>query len=246
MFCRFQKRFYICRVEQLKQTIMEIILKLLNKEVSSKQITKWRNLNEKSKLCIVKILSNDSNNGNYIIAKLNNNGTITSLKDADENFMEDWYNKSTKLFKIDFKMAGWSKTQGRIQNNNNNNLKLEKMSKQEDVAKAKKVVVKKVKPAKAEKTEKAKKEPKAKTESKGPGVIASIFEFVQAGPVKESDIVKQLVKRFPERTEDSMTKTVKAQIGSNKQPVRMEREKNVTFNIVTDEKTKEKTYSIKK
>lgn len=102
------------------------------------------------------------------------------------------------------------------------------------------------KKAKEDKAAKA----KAAKAAKGPGVIASIKEFVEAGPVKESALVKQLKKRFADKEESSMLKTVKAQIGSNKRPVRMERElaaKGVkwTLTVEVDEKSKEKTYSAK-
>jgi hypothetical protein len=50
----------------------------------------------------------------------------------------------------------------------------------------------------------------------GPGVIGSIVEFLQEGtedkPLSRADILKKLVKRFPERGEDAMKKTVNVQV----------------------------------
>lgn len=77
------------------------------------------------------------------------------------------------------------------------------------------------------------------------GVIATILECIKTGPTTEAAIVKKLVESFPEKVEASLANTVRAQIGSSKRPVRMEKEKEVTFEIVVDEKTKVKTYSIK-
>lgn len=87
--------------------------------------------------------------------------------------------------------------------------------------------------AKADK-EAAKAAKQAETaEPKKPGVIASILEIIKESPepINESGIVAALVARFPEKTEDSMRNTVKAQIGGKAQPLRMEQEKNVTFKI---------------
>ena len=165
-------------------------------------------------------------------------------------------------------MAGWSKTQGKL-SKTNNNLKTEIMSKAKEDKTAKtpettskkKVVIKKKAPKaeakaapKADKKVAAKPAKKAakKAEKKTPGVIASILEFISGAPIKEKDVLKKLVKRFPKREADSMAKTIKAQIGSNKQPVRMEREQiakgNKSFKLVVavNEKTKEKTFSLKK
>lgn len=101
-----------------------------------------------------------------------------------------------------------------------------------------------VKPAKEEKTAKGKgktakkpaeeKEPaeeKKPAEPKKPGVIASILEVIQNSktPVSETQILAELVKRFPDKEAASMHKTIKAQLGGKEQPLRMESEKNVKF-----------------
>ena len=100
------------------------------------------------------------------------------------------------------------------------------------------------KPAKEEKTAKGKgktakkpaeeKEPaeeKKPAEPKKPGVIASILEVIQNSktPVSETQILAELVKRFPDKEAASMHKTIKAQLGGKEQPLRMESEKNVKF-----------------
>ena len=68
-------------------------------------------------------------------------------------------------------------------------------------------------------------------EPKKPGVIASILEVIQNSktPVSETQILAELVKRFPDKESASMHKTIKAQLGGKEQPLRMESEKNVKF-----------------
>jgi hypothetical protein len=80
-----------------------------------------------------------------------------------------------------------------------------------------------------------KKEKKKKVES-GPGIIASILEFIQEANegISKVQIAEKLAKRFPDRDANSMMKTVNAQIGGKKSPRRMEKEKNVIFNIDED------------
>lgn len=207
-------------------SITEIILN--GKVTPVKQVTKWKTLNEDSKLCIVEVRKGEYQ-GRVLIARKHKQ-TITSLKDADRAFIEEWYSKSVKIYKLNFKAMSKSETGAKET--------APKTAKKGTTAKKGKTTTK-AKPAKAAKKAAAPKEKKV-------GVIASILEFIQAGPVKEKDIIKKLVKRFPEKAEASMTKTVKAQIGSKKRPVRMERERNLTFVIDTDEKSKERTYSIKK
>lgn len=116
---------------------------------------------------------------------------------------------------------------------------------------AKKAAAKKDAKEKAPKEEKAPKQKEAK-EDKKPGVIASILEIIQnaKNPVSESEILEQLVKRFPDRTSASMLKTIKAQLGGKNQPLRMEQEKNVTF-VITQTEAKEgeksqRLYAVKK
>lgn len=59
---------------------------------------------------------------------------------------------------------------------------------------------------------------KAEKEDKGPGVIASIIEFLKEAssknPISKADLVKKLAKRFPDRGEDSMKSTVNIQVPS--------------------------------
>lgn len=94
---------------------------------------------------------------------------------------------------------------------------------------------------------KAKAEQKAKelAEKKKPGVIARILEIVQTSktPVTQQQILAKLVSEFPKREEKSMLNTIKAQIGGKKRPLRMEREKQVIFNIV-ENKAGVKTYAM--
>ena len=82
---------------------------------------------------------------------------------------------------------------------------------------------------------------KEKKKQSGPGVIASILEFIQESKegISKLQIVEKLAKRFPDRDANSMAKTVNAQIGGKKSPRRMEKEKGIVFNIDED------LYSIK-
>ena len=108
----------------------------------------------------------------------------------------------------------------------------------EEKPKAKGKAAKKPTEPKAEKTEKAPAEPKK------PGVIASILEVIQNSetPVSETQILAELVKRFPDKESASMHKTIKAQLGGKEQPLRMESEKNVKFALsFTEAKEGEKT-----
>ena len=69
-----------------------------------------------------------------------------------------------------------------------------------------------------------------KASEKGPGIIASILEFVtEHGPITKEDIVKRLEKRFPDRDTVAMGKTVQCQL-----PKRMSKEKKVNI-VKTDE-----------
>ena len=64
-----------------------------------------------------------------------------------------------------------------------------------------------------------------KDEPKGPGVIASILEFVtKAGKkgISKESILTKLTTRFPERVSEGMSKTINVQL-----PVRMSRERKV-------------------
>jgi len=91
-----------------------------------------------------------------------------------------------------------------------------------------------------EKEKPIKKEKKKKAQS-GPGVIASILEFIQESKegISKVQIAEKLAERFPDRDANSMAKTINAQIGGKKSPRRMEKEKGVVFNIDED------LYSIK-
>ena len=83
----------------------------------------------------------------------------------------------------------------------------------------------------AEKAAAAKEKEEKSAEPKKPGVIASILEVIQNSetPVSETQILAELVKRFPDKESASMHKTIKAQLGGKEQPLRMEGEKNVKF-----------------
>jgi len=195
------------------------------------------------------------NNNEYKSQQSADKDMFIISKEAEKIEGGEEYLKKQIVKQLKEKMSGWSRTQEK----KSNNLKSKKMS--TETKEAKKAPVKKTpivgstKEAKKAPVKKAKKAavkapavktPKKVEKKKGPGVIASILEFVQSGPIKESDILKKLSKRFPDRDKESMSKTIKAQIGSNKRPVRMEREKNLTFVIEVNEKKNEKTYSVKK
>lgn len=77
------------------------------------------------------------------------------------------------------------------------------------------------------------KAPKVKKEkiTRGEGVIATIFASITSKPISEVEILDALVVKFPEKSKDSMGKTVKVQICGKARPLRMEKEKKVTFNI---------------
>lgn len=87
-------------------------------------------------------------------------------------------------------------------------------------------------PAKKEKAAKKPKAPKVKKV----GVIQTIFNTIEKGATTEAKILTVLSKAFPDKTPETMQNTIKAQIGSKKRPMRMEREKNVTFTIAESKK----------
>ena len=105
----------------------------------------------------------------------------------------------------------------------------EKPAKEEKPAKGKGKAAKK--PATEEPATEEPTEEKKPAEPKKPGVIASILEVIQNSktPVSETQILAELVKRFPDKESASMHKTIKAQLGGKEQPLRMESEKNVKF-----------------
>ena len=106
----------------------------------------------------------------------------------------------------------------------------EKPAKEEKTAKGKGKTAKKPAEEKEPAEEKSAEEKKP-AEPKKPGVIASILEVIQNSktPVSETQILAELVKRFPDKESASMHKTIKAQLGGKEQPLRMESEKNVKF-----------------
>lgn len=77
------------------------------------------------------------------------------------------------------------------------------------------------------KTVKVSKEENGKSK-KGEGVIATIFNIISKTPSNKESILHALVKKFPERKEEAMKKTIQAQL-----PNRMAKEKGVK--IVEDE-----------
>ena len=95
---------------------------------------------------------------------------------------------------------------------------------------------------KADKAKSKASDKKKEKKTKGPGVIATIFDTIASAkkPVTKKDIHKVLVKTFPERDPDAMKKTINAQIGGRKQPTRLEKSKKATFKI------KDNGYMLKK
>src|SRR5690606_3546912 len=87
----------------------------------------------------------------------------------------------------------------------------EEDSEEEDEEPAPKKKGGKDKPAAADKAP-----PKKAGGEKGPGVIASIIEFLEAAseekPLSKDKIVERLAKRFPDRDPESMSKTVAVQV----------------------------------
>ncbi|MHB1106146.1 MAG: hypothetical protein ACYCZ2_07275 [Lutibacter sp.] len=77
-----------------------------------------------------------------------------------------------------------------------------------------------------------------------PGVISSIKNLITTEPKSQEEILAGLVRLFPERSEDSMRNTVRAQLGGSSQPLRIEKEKNFTL-IITSGFDNLKKYSIK-
>lgn len=86
-----------------------------------------------------------------------------------------------------------------------------------------------VKPKKGKVKKKADSKPKAK---KGPGVIATIIELLQAAtkkkPITKDAIRDELVERFPERDGESMMRTINVQV-----PNRIKSDKGLTV-VKTD------------
>lgn len=79
----------------------------------------------------------------------------------------------------------------------------------------KKGSAKKTKPAKKDKTKKTKPtkgKSTKKTSKRNMGVIASIIKCISKKPRSKKQILKILVKKFPERSEESMKKTVSLQV----------------------------------
>ena len=87
---------------------------------------------------------------------------------------------------------------------------------------AKKPTKKKAPAKKAEKLSKKEQRQRAK----GPGVIASIVEYLQAAtatkPITKDKMCARLAKRFPERSPDAMMKTINCQV-----PTRIVNEKQI-------------------
>lgn len=118
----------------------------------------------------------------------------------------------------------------------------EKAPKEPKAPKAKKEEAKAKAPkAKAEKPVKEPKAPKQEkpAKEKKVGVIQSIQDVITGSPKTVNEIVAELAKLFPDKSADSMKQTVMTQIGTKKQPTRMEREKGIKLTIETKE---EKTY----
>lgn len=95
-------------------------------------------------------------------------------------------------------------------------------------------------------TKKSTKAPVVKKEkaAKKPGVIQTICDSIGEKPITEAKILAKLKKAFPDKQEKSMMSTIKVQIGTNKQPTRMERERKITF-VITKSDKGIKSYSLK-
>ena len=77
------------------------------------------------------------------------------------------------------------------------------------------------------------------------GVIKSIQELIEESPKTKDEILNNLIKLFPERNPDGMKITISAQLGTNKRPFRIEKEKGVE--VLVDFNSKgERTYFISK
>jgi len=67
----------------------------------------------------------------------------------------------------------------------------------------------------------------------GPGVIASIVEFLKAAdsahPLSKADLLKKLSERFPSRPPEAMAKTINCQV-----PTRLAKEKQLTVKGSTE------------
>jgi hypothetical protein len=72
---------------------------------------------------------------------------------------------------------------------------------------------------------------KTHSSSRKMGVIESIYNAITHIPKSQEEILEILVKLFPNRPRESMRNTVRAQLGGKSQPVRLEREKNISLNI---------------
>ncbi len=96
----------------------------------------------------------------------------------------------------------------------------------EDGEEEEKPAKKKSKKDKKEKGEKKEKKAKKSKEPKGPGVIATIVECLTAAsekkPASKEHMLKVLVKRFPDRSEDGMKSTINIQV-----PGRLANEKDL-------------------
>ncbi len=99
---------------------------------------------------------------------------------------------------------------------------MSKKKKTETSKKAKKQS-KEVETKKKETKKKETKKTVKKNKVKKVGVITSILEIIQnSGPISKEQILTKLIKRFPDRDEVGMTKTISAQV-----PNRLSKEKKV-------------------
>ena len=82
---------------------------------------------------------------------------------------------------------------------------------------------------------------KNKTPPKKVGVLDSIHStIVNNGPVSKADILKALVKKFPDREEKAMKSTINCQLSGKNRPFRLEKSRKVTYEI-----DKDNNYSVK-
>lgn len=84
-------------------------------------------------------------------------------------------------------------------------------------------------------------EPDKVTSNKPGGVIKSIINIVSEEPKTFDEILAELIILFPDRQSSSMMNTIKAQLGG-KNPLRIEREKNISIRIIVEDDNTKKYY----
>lgn len=98
------------------------------------------------------------------------------------------------------------------------------IEKGDKISKSTMAVIKALKGKKAKKADKAEKSSKKTSvkKNKGVGVLATIQSLITEKPISKAEILKALVKKFPDRKEAGMAKTINAQL-----PNRMAKERGI-------------------